>query len=321
MKIDDIKINKTIGYGLFGTIFEVEDKKHKKYALKIEHILNPKKFYSRENEFALKMGSKYPDQFMTLYDYKIIDNCQHEQQIDISGMDKKWRKKFEKLAESEYCIQRLYSLIDTSLDKIVTTLNQKEFYSFLIQYSYIVYLMKKHKYSHNDFHSGNIGVNYVKNKYIKILGHNVPTFGYCYCAIDHGSVTKLQPGTNDMLPALRLFVDNKLLWDKQNKLIKKYGKKYMAGWNSKDKEDLKAFRKMPEKQILEKITDDLYSQFYLCQIMFPKVYQEIVLWPYFDGKVFDTTIRIPLEDILYFVINVNKPIKIIDYFVDKLTNI
>ena len=78
MKIDDIRIGKKLGFGMVGTTYLAKDKDNNKYALKIEHVL-PKDIKKslasaiwREIEFANTMGKKYPDQFMKVYDYKII---------------------------------------------------------------------------------------------------------------------------------------------------------------------------------------------------------------------------------------------------------
>ena len=54
---------------------------------------------------------------MTLYNYDIIDNCEHKQDHiwDISFFNNKLQKKFTDLSNSNYCIRKIYSLVDNTL--------------------------------------------------------------------------------------------------------------------------------------------------------------------------------------------------------------
>ena len=54
--------------------------------------------------------------------------------------------------------------------------------------SYIIYLLHKDGYTHNDMHLGNIGVTFTKKKSIKIFEKNIPTFGIILQLIDYGDV-------------------------------------------------------------------------------------------------------------------------------------
>lgn len=57
-----------------------------------------------------------------------------------------------------------YEYVDTTLDK----LKLNELYSILIQLSYIIYIMNKHGYTHNDLHMNNIGIKKTNKKYSNI---------------------------------------------------------------------------------------------------------------------------------------------------------
>ena len=346
----DITIGKKIGEGVMGTVYLATDKNNKKYALKIEHILK-KDIYSdknniydiktssksqlwRENEFAKTLGDKYPDQFLKLYDYKIINNCDHKQKIpnnfNIFGPKKK--QKLLELAQSKYCIMRLYSIVDTTLQKI--KLNIKQRYSMMVQVSYIVYLMQTHGYLHNDFHFGNIGVKKTDKKYINInintntntntntLDKKIPTFGYIYCAIDYGLVlnkkyilsneeNKKFNRKNDLHVLLNSMYNDDKLINYWIKLIN--NKKIVYDYDS----DMKLFNKTNEKKILEKITDNVEIQFELFSVIFPTAFQKLLLKQYTPKKPFDVVMYIPLEQIIHFVSIIDNPKKCIEYFIQE----
>ena len=329
ININDIIIGKKIGEGFIGTIY-LATHKNKKYALKIEHILekNIKKSLKsqvwRENEFANTLGKKYPDQFMILYDYKITDSCKHIQKIPNANLSKKVKQHLQELAESEYCIMRLYSYVDTTLENIITKLSLKQRFSMIIQVSYIVYLMQKHGYKHTDFHYGNIGVKYTHKSSVKILDKKIPTFGYIYCAIDYGLVLNKK---------YKLSKDEKYRFDTKNDLKNLFATMYnddklIKYWlklvNSKKliydyDADIKLFDKTLEQKILEKITDDKNIQFELFSIIFPDAFQKILLKQYVPKKPFDVILYIPLEQIIHFASIINEPKKCIEYFYDKLS--
>ena len=75
--IDNYEIVKQLGNGMSGTVY-LTTFENKNYALKIQHILTEKLIPGssdwREIVFSEKFGNKYPDQFMKLYTYDIINN-------------------------------------------------------------------------------------------------------------------------------------------------------------------------------------------------------------------------------------------------------
>jgi 5-methylthioribose kinase len=78
-----------------------------------------------------------------------------------------WIKKFADLDSSTFCIRKIYSLIDFTLDKIIKKLNEEEIKSIAVQLINIIYLMTKYNYIHGDFHFGNVGVVKTTKKTIK----------------------------------------------------------------------------------------------------------------------------------------------------------
>jgi len=203
--IDDYKIIKTLGAGMIGTTYLITnndnkgDKGDKKYALKIEKILekdvkkSTKSFTWREIEFCKFMNKKYPGLFMTLYDYDIIDLCNHEQKyaLDLKNFPKKVQKDLKKVADSPFCSRKIYSLIDNTLQnelKEKKIKSKEEVLSIMIQLSYLIYLMHLHNYTHNDIHLGNIGIIYTKNKTMDIFGYKIPLYGRQMQLIDYGII-------------------------------------------------------------------------------------------------------------------------------------
>ena len=201
INLNNIHIKQEIGKGLLGTIY-LATYGNKKLAYKIEQIFDKDAIKSyksplyREIDFATKMHALYPLHFMKLYDWKIDNKCSHKQ--DLSSLDfklgdlpKVWQNYYQKLWLSKTCAIKLYSYVDTTLHNIMwknKKFNHAVFYDLSIQVFYVVYLMNKHGYLHNDFHSKNIGLNKTTDKYITIFNNRVKTHGYHVVALDYGTV-------------------------------------------------------------------------------------------------------------------------------------
>ena len=55
--------------------------------------------------------------------------------------------------------------------------------------AYISHLLSENSFRHNDIHYNNIMYKEVDyDKTIKILGRNVPTYGYIFCLVDYGLI-------------------------------------------------------------------------------------------------------------------------------------
>jgi hypothetical protein len=206
VRISNVVQGKEIGKGIFGTIFDGTNKNDNKYAIKIEQILKKdyllkdtrsyKSAMWREIEFAETMYKLYPNHFMQLYDYDFVSSCEHKQSwngfaFKLEDLPPKYRKLYIRLQKSKYCSIKLWSRIDLTLHTLLQswkTFNYNVFYDLFIQIIYVVYLMNKHGYFHNDFHTKNIGIKYTKQKYIIIFGTKIPTHGMFVQAIDYGLV-------------------------------------------------------------------------------------------------------------------------------------
>jgi serine/threonine protein kinase len=317
---------RTLGRGMVGTTYLVIIKK-KYYALKIEHVHKKhiKKSLSspiwREIEFARNMSKKYPDHFMKLYDYDIVDSCKHIQKYAYNPkiFSKKLQKEIKLLAKSPYCSRKIYSLIDHTFKDKLHKLNRKQLYSAIIQITYVTHLMHKHGYTHNDLHPANIGIKKTKRKYIKIFSKKVPTYGYIYSAIDYDVV---------------LHKKYKLNRDERKKVKDQYAKYYDTSvvlytmfenplFNYMQINDIKMgsftqnfkkFKKHDVYNTIKKYSKNVHIQFILCQIMFPKIYQKIILKGHDPHKTFKIKYRIPKEDVIYIATHINDYKSIVDYF-------
>ncbi len=317
-KLDEITIGKYIAKGMMGTLYLATDENGNKYAYKIGKILpkevkkSLKSEYWRENDFAENLGNKYPDQFMQLYDSRIQNNCTHTQ--NFSGFDftmndlpKAQQTYYKKLQKSPYCSIKLWSLIDGDLKNLLSKnkLSAKEFYDIYIQIVYIVYLMNKSGYFHNDFHPGNIGYVKTNKKTIDILGHKIPTHGYLIKAIDFGLVLhdkypmsktwrEKYKNDNDLFTVVNLLSINleKSKLDKWWHADKKLSKQ--------EKEILQEY--MPNHKLNKDNTKFLYKK--LSKLLHYKISDEKM-------KGVKLPYLIPLDKILYVIKNIYEPKKVL----------
>jgi hypothetical protein len=331
--IEKVKIIKELGHGIMGTVYLVEYK-GKNYALKIEHIFDEDiddKTSPTWNEilFAENLANKYPEQFMFLYNYDFINNCELKQKYaaDLSYFPETKQNFLKKLSYSPFCVRKIYSLVDSTLNKVKLN-NLQERYSMIIQLLYILFLLESNNYVHSDFHPGNVGVVNTKKKYLNILGHQVPTYGRLYQAIDYGGVLNkdtMDPDRkimgmeetqaivyewakiNDKLPALMINVNDKDFWD------------YVNDNNIKlDQEVDKAkVFKLPEMEIIKNIVDDDILQFELLRIMYPEQFQKTVLGKKYK-KVLPWKFEIPFDDVLFYFLNFQDTKLLLEYFIEKL---
>jgi hypothetical protein len=185
--IKNFEIIKKISSGGQGSVYKIKYK-NIIYGLKMEKILeseikkNYKSTYWREIEFSKNMNNKYPDLFMTLHDYDIIEDCDFT-------LDNPYNiERITSMNKSTYCSRKIYEYIDMTLDKIIDKLKLNELYSVLTQLSYVIYIMNKNGYTHNDLHIYNIGVKKTTKKYITIFNNKIPTYGKIIKLLDYGSV-------------------------------------------------------------------------------------------------------------------------------------
>ena len=335
VSFENIKIsNKIIGRGMNGTVYLVKDNKNKKYAMKIQQIM-PKDVKEslatnmwREIYFAQTIAKKYPDHFMQLYDHKINNSCTHKQSweefnFESKDLPKAQQTYYKKLFASPHCSIKLWSYVDTTLDNLLhswKTFHSDIYYDFLIQMIYIVYLMSREGFFHNDFHGKNIGLTKTNKKYITVLNKKINTHGYLVQAIDYelnlhknykllGWQKVKLTNDNDIFTIINL-----LLFDFAD--LKHYYKDV----------DIKEFNaikiaKEDEKLLLGYLKNlDLSKENYnfLLQILFKLIfyekYERIILGDKFT-KAIPPRLYVPMNVILYMIVHIYEPLNILKYLI------
>lgn len=333
--LDKCKIIKELGNGMIGTTYLVK-LFSKYYAMKIEKIsksialdeYNTKYNEWREIEFSEKFGNKYPEQFIKLFSWDIIENCDYINPNDFSYLPLDVRKKLQEKNSSNFCIRKLYSLVDTNLGNIIEKLNKKQIYSLIIQTAHIIWLLAKKSYYHNDLHSENIGVICTTKKYIKILDKkiSIPTCGYIFVGLDFGMMTnntwelseyEKKFKNKDIMRILTRLVKYKNNIDIGEKHTKKLLTIKDINLDIMDK-----IKNTIEWNDLDKIIIDydIDDKILLFQILYPKIFQQIFFRDKFK-KLNKLVYKIDTDDIIYFLKNKSNIKKIIKYFTCKIYNI
>ena len=260
---------------------------------------------------------------MTLYKYDVVNNCTHIQEFpnELKNYPVYVQKIFMEKNNSKYCIRKIYSLVDNTLKDTMGRLTVKQIYSMIAQTVYIIHLMRESGYTHNDFHSNNIGVVQTNARYMMILGNRVPLFGFQYVAIDYGMVLHKKYKMNR--DEKKMHRDNlvhevsrllkKLVTFEKNILMKKL---HDASENQKI---FDLFIRSADYLLVESYGIDDNDRFILYQILFPDNAQKM-----FFGKEYQTTYR-PIMicesiDILYFFNNRLNIFNIIRYCAIRLNN-
>jgi len=341
--IDRVKLGKQLGKGMMGTTYLATDKDGNKYAYKIERILpretrkNLNSTFWREVDFGVNLANKYPDLFMSLYDWKIINKCEHKQ--DFSGFDfkmedlpKEQQNYYKRVNASPYCSIKLWSLIDGVLHDMVEPqlkFSKKVFYDIYIQILNIIYVMNKEGYFHNDLHPGNIGYIKTDKKFINIMGKDIPTHGYILKAIDFGLVLHdkypLTPSwrekyenDNDLFPVFNLLS----IELKTDKLNGNYTWKWFNEWleTSNKLHIPKKYIEKLEKYLPEghSLNKDNYKWFMnkLFKMLEYEEWQRIIT----KNKTLQgikPSYNIPETHLLYLVKHIYEPEKVLKYFLNN----
>ena len=330
MDINELKLGKKLGSGMFGTTYLAEYK-NKSYAVKIEKIAEKNINYDlkvqdwREIEFSESFANNYPEQFIYLYAYDIINDCKHIQEYTNNEipkhLPKQVIKRLEEKQASSLCIRKVYSLIDSTFSKIYKTITKEQFYSCIIQISYIAYLMKNAGYTHNDLHGENLGVLYVdEKKKINIFGNQISTFGLQFKAIDFGNVLNSKYKLNKEETKIhKLYITDEI-----NRLVRR-----MVSFDNADmpaklvtpEKSLELFTEI-KKHFLFKTTKDLSknleNRFLIFQVLYPDEFQKIYLKNKYKTTVYPN-LKIDLVDFIFLLNNVSNYKKIIKLCSNKLT--
>jgi serine/threonine protein kinase len=344
--LDNFIALQVLGSGMFGTVREIESNE-KKYALKIEKIresaLEIQNIMStsfsewREILFSQNFANTYQDQFITLLEYDIVDNCEYEyseqyynhlQYLPSHVIEKLQEKKL-----STHCIRKVYSLINAPLKKYVKKIqNQKEHYSIFTQLIYICYLMQSNGYTHNDMHSNNIGVE--KHDIIHTINIEsilLNTYGYQIKLFDFGNVLhpsyKMTPEEefqykynikNEILRPISKFVT----FEENEQMTK------LIMWN----ENLEFFESwiksesylqfespitiMEHNDHYDLTNTNKFSRYLAYQILFYDKFQK----EYFGDKyirTYEPIHAIQIRDYLYILNNIDNLHELVYYMIDK----
>ena len=327
------KIEKFLSEGMMGKVYLVS-KYGKKYAMKIEYLSDINDLYFQtELKFVKEVASKHPDHFMQLLDYQIDTNCKEESPELPDWLSDEQKDYLINLRSSGICAKKIYSLIDTSLNKLpIEEMTIKERYSMLIQVLYINYLIEHNGFVHGDFHKGNIGVIKVdKEKILDIFGKRVPTFGNQYVAIDYGGILH----KNNVSSSRKYQFDNRterehfdehIIVDKLgiiNSMIDAENFWKYVGENKIKldfEKDLKLILSQDEIKLLKDVSNIKYILFDLYRILFTKKFQMLVLGNKFEEKI-PFVCHIPSIDILFAFTNFHNSEKLINYFIARLENV
>ena len=327
--LSNYKIIKELGYGMFATVYLISIPKSKKrYALKIQHIdkkdLKPdtESPVWREIIFSVIFANKYPDQFISLYEYDFIKDCELKQKypFDIKTFPSESQKIFKRLSSSSYCVRKVYQLVDGNLYQLDGLLSTKQIYSLIIQLTWAIKLLHSNNYIHGDIHNRNIGwIKTAKTHKIKISNYEIPSLGYQFKLIDYGMVIKKydirnkkekkgfeENFLNELVLLVHMMVDTKIYdFINDNNIELDFNRDY------------KEFKKSVFYKPISKYSNLKQMQMFLFDILFPDQYQKIA----FGSKYSQTIPRklyVSFDDIIYFITNYKEPNKIIKYFNDKL---
>ena len=178
-----------LGAGIYGTTYEVQEpgsnKQH--YAFKVQKISpehrTPNDEYPlwREidfhKDFVSKLSADDAEFFIKLYDYEVINNCQHQQKRTkirtIIRPKNKWEQKIYDIDRSPYCAYFLMELVRgiTISEYYQQILQQpcnkvpsrKIIINLAQQFLKCLELLSKAGYSHNDEHFGNLMIEQLEN--------------------------------------------------------------------------------------------------------------------------------------------------------------
>lgn len=327
--LSNYKIIKELGYGMFANVYLIKNKTYnKKYALKVQHLEkkdlkpNNKSNIWREINFSINFANKYPSQYIKLWEYDFVNNCETKNKFsfDINSFSLKFQKKINLVNKSGYCVRMVYDLIEGDLHQLDGKLTQKQIYSLIIQLTYSIQLLHSNYYIHGDIHDRNVGwIRTPKNHKIKINNLQINTFGYLFKLIDYGLIInksdlvgkkEKKEYENNFLHELSLLihfmVDTKIYdYINENKIDINWD------YNYNEFKDTKFY------PLISKYTNNKLIQMFLFDILFPDQYQKIAFRLNYL-KTIPRKLHIPFDDIIYFISNYKEPNKIIKYFNDKL---
>ena len=298
---NNIHIGKVIDKGVLSIVNECT-LNGKKYIVKIEHITLKDKddknsLIWNEINFSLKFANKYPENFMSLIHYSFEENCKNIKLLwknsePLGLWSDQLISEYKKRIAENICIYKIYTRMDTILNKILNKLSHLQLYSMLIQVSYAMRLLHKHNYIHGDLHIANIGVMKTRiNTKIKLGKNTIPTYGYQYKLIDFGMTLH----KNDALTVYdkkRFFNETNHTYD--DGIFFTLCQFILTDGYNYDKK-IKILKKTQEFLFINEINStNTTIQEYLYMTLFPDKYISI-----FSGKIFSKAL-LPIPDLIFF---------------------
>jgi hypothetical protein len=212
------KIIEVIGTGNQATTYKIQigkkyyalrrEKIFKSEAIKLKEIFknkntleNTDNHFYRQIYFNNFINTINKNHFITLYKYK-INKCNFTQNLlDFTKNNPNLLKRYNDLLKSKYCIDIIMDLKDGIIYDILSKLSSNQIYSLIIQCIYALHLMHSNGFYHTDINESNIMYKKTTLKTIKIFGLKIPTFGYLYSIIDYEEVisTKFKLSDNEIL--------------------------------------------------------------------------------------------------------------------------
>lgn len=315
MNIDDAKIIKELGHGMFGTVY-LCSYHGKQYALKIGKIIE-KDIDDRNSHINIEI-----DVIIKMFAFDFVDNCKHKQKysMDLNFFKERYPaiyRNFIKISESDWCCRQIFELVDFPLSKILNNLTPQQCYSGLIQLLFCVHIMRKLKIAHNDLHSKNIGVVKTHKKYVIVLERKVPTFGYIFKPIDFGlaCMNKTKPkcfikGTNNDFNMYSIFAARYPFWDK-----------YIEGHRLEIdfKKANVVIRRTSEYKTLDNLVNDPNDKMFLFELVYPDKHQQILLGKHFK-KTLPPELRIPITDVIYICNHKDNIRELLNHLISRLVS-
>jgi hypothetical protein len=324
--LNNIKQNKLINKGLFGLVYLGYGADNKQYAIKFSKVGKKciTKTY-REFDFCEIMSAKYPNHFIKFYDYKFVID---DKTLDFSEftnlLNVEDKKYYNDIINSNHLSIKLYSYIDMTLYDLISgwkTFNYTVFNNLLIQIIYVITLINADGYFHNDLHFKNIGLTKTNAPFIEILNNRIPTHGYYVTIIDndnvlHNKYSLLDYETDEINYKNDLFgIINSLYNFEELKHRHKEFVNINYSFYKIDDTDKIIIQKYTENiKMNDETTIFIYNTLY--KLLFYKKIQEIVL----KKKILNPIkpfLLIPLEKILFMISNIDKPLDILKYMVEK----
>lgn len=337
----NLNIIKKLGYGTFGTVY-LAKYNNIECIYKIEKQVdtngpNYNIGYWREIEFAT-FTSKYPNVFLQLIGYDMIENCQHEQPDPDYIPNPKLKKILDAKKKSTKCSELLYTpVLENTLDKYyekhrdLPILN-KYILSIIAQLLYSLYLMHNAGYYHNDIRTNNIMGIKTTQPFVNLGQYNIPTYNTHVYIIDYGMITHIKKYPNSLDERINGPTDKyddyvRLL---NNCFILVHIENIFNKYIGVEDEIFKAYlRSIPEFKELFKNIPQFYKDRKYVNMLFKILC--FVKNPSLFCNIYGINIKkekdIPLYDknlylfIIYYINNVNNPLKIIEYIQNLLKKI